>query len=50
MHVKQGPIGDCYFMSVIASIAAAYPKSIANLLLFETNPSGYLPVKLFVEG
>lgn len=48
--IKQGSVGDCYFLSAIGSLAADYPELISEKFLFEANPVGYSAVKLFIDG
>lgn len=43
-------MGDCYFLSSIASIISIYPELIAERFLFNKNPANYYAVKLFIDG
>jgi hypothetical protein len=33
-HVIQGQVGNCYLISVLATLAAVHPKKISELILF----------------
>jgi hypothetical protein len=48
--IQQGSVGDCYFMSAVSSLAAAYPELLAEKYLFEVNPAHYYGVRLFIDG
>lgn len=48
--IIQGSVGDCYFLSSIASIISIYPELIAERFLFNKNPANYYAVKLFIDG
>lgn len=48
--IIQGSVGDCYFLSSIASIISIYPELIAQKFLFNKNPANYYAVKLFIDG
>ena len=48
--IIQGSVGDCYFLSSIASIISIYPQLIAQKFLFDKNPSNYYAIKLFIDG
>lgn len=43
-------MGDCYFLSSIASIISIYPELIADKFLLNINPSGLYAIKLFIDG
>lgn len=43
-------MGDCYFLSSIASIISIYPELIAERFLLNINPSNFYAVKLFIDG
>jgi calpain-15 len=46
----QGQLGDCYFLSSIASIISFYPEVIFDKILFSVNRARYYIVKLFIDG
>lgn len=46
----QGQLGDCYFLSSIASIISFYPESIVDKILFSVNHAHFYVVKLFIDG
>jgi len=48
--IIQGSVGDCYFLSSIASIISIYPELIAERFLLNVNPVGFYAVKLFIDG
>lgn len=48
--IIQGSVGDCYFLSSIASIISIYPELIAERFLLNINPSNFYAVKLFIDG
>lgn len=48
--IKQGGIGNCYFISSLASLSI-YPTVIYNLFrTYEINQEGYYEVILFING
>jgi len=48
--IQQGSIGDCYYLSVISSIASKYPELLSDRLMMEVNPAHYYVVRLFFDG
>jgi calpain-15 len=48
--IVQGELGDCYFLSSIASIISLYPEVIDDKILFSVNNARYYVVKLFIDG
>jgi calpain-15 len=48
--IKQGNIGDCYFLSAVAAIVQEYPELVYRLFVLEKNPSHMFGVKLFIDG
>ena len=43
-------MGDCYFLSSIASLISIYPEIISEKFLFSENPANYFVIKLFLDG
>lgn len=48
--IRQGEVGDCYFLSAISSIAFDYPQVLGQKFLFNVNPANYYVTKLFIDG
>lgn len=48
--IMQGQLGDCYFLSAIASLISIYPDVISEKFLFNENPANYFVVKIFLDG
>lgn len=48
--VKQGRIGDCYFLSAAAGVVEIYPELIYRLFVFEKNHLHFFGAKLFIDG
>ena len=49
--VKQGEIGDCYFMATLCSLASQQPMEVENLFVTkELNKSGRYAMNLWVNG
>ncbi|PKL75066.1 MAG: hypothetical protein CVV27_17285, partial [Candidatus Melainabacteria bacterium HGW-Melainabacteria-1] len=47
--IKQGKMGDCFFLAGLSSIVASDPKAVTNMI--KDNGNGTVTVKLFdVEG
>ena len=48
--VKQGAVGDCWFISALATTAATSPEAITNRFI-EANPTlGYYVLSFFKHG
>ena len=48
--VKQGGLGDCYFLSTVANLCK-FPGLIADLFVIkEKNPDGYYEIILMIDG
>ena len=51
LNIIQGDIGDCYFLSGIASIAETDPVIISNAFITQhPNPFGIYALKLYING
>lgn len=48
--MKQGKVGNCYFMSSLASVTSRNPRAIDDIFIFEQNKANYYLVKLFIDG
>jgi calpain-15 len=49
--IRQGELGDCYYLSSISSIANKYPQSIDDLFITKkTNEYGIYAVYLCIDG
>jgi len=48
--IKQGSLGDCYFLSALAGVVEKYPELVYRLFVLEKNPSHLFGVRLFIEG
>ena len=46
----QGQIGDCYFLSSIASVISFYPEIVSGMFIFGANQARFYAVKLFIDG
>ena len=47
--IKQGSLGDCYFLAVLSAMAE-FPESIRSLFLNDVNPAGIYSLRFFVNG
>ena len=49
--IRQGELGDCYFLSSISSIANKYPQCIEDLFITKkTNEFGIYAVYICIDG
>lgn len=49
--IHQGLVGDCYFLSAVASLASTYPQHISNKFKSHKVPkNGCYEIALFIEG
>ena len=48
--IKQGNLGDCYFLSALAAIVEEYPELVYRLFVLEKNPAHIYGVRLFIDG
>jgi calpain-15 len=46
----QGSLGDCYFLSSVASLISIHPELVSEKFLFRENPANYFVFKLFING
>lgn len=47
-NIKQGMVGDCYFLSALAALVEDYPELVYRLFVLEKNPSHIFGVRLFI--
>lgn len=48
--VRQGELGNCYFLGSVAALAFKYPSLISKMFLLKENEMGLYIVKLFADG
>ena len=49
-NFKQGQIGDCYFIDMIALLSNQHKNLITRLFPIKKNSHGYYEVILFING
>ena len=48
--IHQGTLGDCWFLSAIACLAAANPKLIERILVRHDKAKGFFVVQFYCNG
>ena len=48
--VRQGGLGNCYFLGSVAALAYKYPSLISKMFVLKENSMGLYIVRLFADG